>query len=103
MDKAGPLATAQTGQIGFIDGIAVYLSAEMALSDLNGKIPTAGGTKGVALCVYRPGWFVGLRRRVTLNVDYLAHMDAYQLTATVRLGFARQDDNAASALVNITV
>jgi len=103
MDKAGPLATAQTGQIGFIDGIAVYLSAEMALSDANGKIPTAGGTKGVALCVYRPGWFVGLRRRVTLNVDYLAHMDAYQLTATVRLGFARQDDNAASALVNVTV
>lgn len=103
MDKAGPLATAQTGQIGFIDGIAVYLSAEMALSDANGKIPTAGGTKGAALCVYRPGWFVGLRRRVTLNVDYLAHMDAYQLTATVRLGFARQDDKAASALVNITV
>lgn len=104
MDKAGALATALTGQIGFIDGIPVFVSAELALSDANGKVSTTvAGTKGTALCVYRPGWFVGFRRRVSVNVDYLSYLDSYQLTATVRLAFTRYDDLAASALINITV
>ena len=38
MDKAGALATAQTGQIGFIDGIPVFVSAEMALTEADGKV-----------------------------------------------------------------
>jgi hypothetical protein len=103
MDKAGAMATAQTGQIGYIDGISVFLSPEMALSSANGYIAASGNTKGTALCVYRPGWVVGYRRRVAVNVDYLPYYDAYQLTATVRLAFARFDNGVASALVNITV
>ncbi len=104
MDKAGPLATAQTGQIGFIDGIPVLVSAEMPMAGVDGLV-TIGGTndKGTALCVYRPGWFVGYRRRIAVNVDYLPYYDSYQLTATVRLAFANVDDNVASALYNITV
>lgn len=104
MDKAGSLATAQTGQIGFIDGIPVFVSAEMALSDANGMVSAAsGGTKGSALCVYRAGWFVGYRRKLSVNVEYLTYHDSYQLTATVRLAFARAETNAASLLYNITV
>lgn len=104
MDKAGPLATAQTGQIGFIDGIPVLVSAEMPLTEADGKVNLAGtNNKGTAVCVYRPGWYVGYRRRIAVNVDYLPYYDSYQLTATVRLALARFDDGVSSALYNITV
>lgn len=107
MEKAGTLATAQTGQIGFADGAPVIVSAEMPLSDgANGKVNSstpANNTKGSALCVYRPGWFVGYRRRIAVSVDYLPYYDSYQLTATVRLALVNFDTDVASALYNITV
>jgi HK97 family phage major capsid protein len=103
MDKAGALATAQTGQIGFIDGIPVFTSAEMPMTDDTGVVAASGNDKGTALCVYRPGWFVGYRRRIAVNVDYLPYYDSYQLTATVRLAFAPFDDSVASAAINITI
>lgn len=104
MDKAGPMATALTGQIGFIDGIPVLVSAELPLTEADGKVTVGGSnTKGTAVCVYRPGWFVGYRRRIAVNVDYLPYYDSYQLTATVRLAFASFDDDVSAALYNITV
>lgn len=104
MDKAGPLATAQTGQIGYMDGAPVFVSAEMPLTEADGKVNLSGtNNKGTALCVYRPGWFVGYRRNIAVNVDYLPYYDSYQLTATVRLAFGNFDDDVAAALYNITV
>ena len=103
VDKAGPLATAQTGQIGFVDGIPVFVSAEMPLTQADGKVATSSNTKGQAVCVYRPGWYVGYRRKIAVSVDYLSYYDSYQLTATVRLAFVRFDKNVASCLYNITV
>ncbi|MFN8372547.1 MAG: phage major capsid protein [Anaerolineae bacterium] len=103
VDKAGPLATALTGQIGFVDGAPVLVSAEMPLTEADGKVGTGTNDKGTALCVYRPGWFVGYRRRIAVSVDYLPYYDSYQLTATVRLGFGRFDDDVASVLYNVTV
>ena len=105
MEKAGTLATAQTGQIGFADGAPVIVSSEMALSDgANGKVnftTPANNTKGTALCVYRPGWFVGYRRKIAVSVDYLPYYDSYQLTATVRLALINFDTDVAAALYNI--
>lgn len=103
MDKAGALATAQTGQIGFVDGIPVFVSAEMPLTEADGKVGSGANDKGQALCVYRPGWFVGYRRKIAVGVDYLPYYDSYQLTATVRLAFVRFDTEVASCLYNITV
>ena len=103
MDKAGALATAQTGQIGFVDGIPVFVSAEMPQTEASGKVGRGPNSKGQALCVYRPGWFVGYRRKIAVSVDYLPYYDSYQLTATVRLAFVRFDDEVASCLYNITV
>ena len=103
MDKAGPLATAQTGQIGFVDGIPVYVSAEMPLTEADGKVGGITNDRGQAVCVYRPGWYVGYRRRIAVSVDYLSYYDSYQLTATVRLAFVRFDTDVASALYNIAV
>ncbi len=105
MEKAGALATAQTGQIGFADGSPVFVSAEMPLSDAaNGKVNSttpANNTKGTALCVYRPGWFVGYRRRIAVGVEYLPYYDSYQLTATVRLAFINFDTDVVAALYDI--
>ena len=103
MDKAGPLATAQTGQIGFVDGIPVFVSAEMPLTEADGKVGGGTNDRGQALCIYRPGWYVGYRRKIAVSVDYLSYYDSYQLTATVRLAFVRFDDDVASCLYNIAV
>ncbi len=103
VDKAGPLATAQTGQIGFVDGIPVYVSAEMPLTEADGKVGGGTNDKGQALCVYRPGWYVGYRRKIAVSVDYLSYFNSYQLTATVRLAFVRFDEEVANCLYNITV
>ena len=103
MDKAGPLATAQTGQIGFVDGIPVYVSAEMPLTEADGKVGGGTNDRGQAVCVYRPGWYVGYRRKIAVSVDYLSYYDSYQLTATVRLAFVRFDGDVASCLYNIAV
>ena len=102
MDKAGPLATAQTGQIGFVDGIPVFVSAEMSLTEADGKVGGGANSKGQAVCVYRPGWYVGYRRKIAVSVDYLSYYDSYQLTATVRLAFVRFDNEVASCLYNIS-
>jgi HK97 family phage major capsid protein len=102
MDKAGAHATAQTGQLGLVDGVAVFVSAEMPQTEADGKVG-ASNSKGQAVCVYRPGWTVGYRRRITLHVDHIAYTDSYQLTATVRLAFAAHDSATAGALYNITV
>ncbi|MGB1285217.1 MAG: phage major capsid protein [Aggregatilineales bacterium] len=103
MDKAGSLATAQTGQIGFLDGIPVFVSSEMPMTEADGKVGGGSNSQGTALCVYRPGWFVGYRRRIAVNVDYLPYYDSYQLTATVRVAFANFDDDVASMLYNVAV
>ena len=103
MDKAGPLATAQTGQIGFVDGVPALVSAEMPLTEADGKVGSGTNDRGQAVCVYRPGWFVGYRRRIAVNVDYLPYFDSYQLTATVRLAFINFDTGVTTALYNIAI
>jgi HK97 family phage major capsid protein len=103
MDKAGPLATAQTGQIGFVDGIPVFVSAEMPLTEADGKVGGGTNDRGQAVCVYRPGWYIGYRRKIAVSVDYLSYYDSYQLTATVRLAFVRFDTDVASSLYNIAI
>lgn len=104
MDKAGAHATALTGQLGFIDGTPLLVCADLPLTTSTGGVE-AGGTndKGTAICVYRPGWLVGFRRRIAVSVDYLPYYDAYQMTATVRLALGRYDDDVAAAGYNITV
>ena len=75
----------------------------MPLTQADGKVGTGANSKGQAVCVYRPGWYVGYRRKIAVSVDYLSYYDSYQLTATVRLAFVRFDDEAASCLYNITL
>ncbi|NLX08332.1 MAG: phage major capsid protein [Chloroflexi bacterium] len=103
VDKFGPYATVLTGEIAKVDGVPILVSAEMPLTQADGKADASANTKGQAVCVYRPGWVVGYRRRIAATMDYLPYYDAYQMVATVRLAFARLDDSVASTLYNITV
>lgn len=103
VDKFGPHATVLTGEIAKVDGVPVLVSAEMPLTQADGKANSSGNSKGQAVCVYRPGWVVGYRRRVAATMDYLPYYDAYQMVATVRLAFAPFDSAVASVLYNITV
>ncbi len=79
------------------------VSAEMAPTEADGKVGAGPNDRGTALCVYRPGWIVGYRRRIAVSVDYLPYYDSYQLTATVRLALASFDNEVASALFNLAV
>jgi len=95
VDKFGPHATVLTGEIAKVDGVPVLVSAEMPLTQADGKADTVGNTKGQAVCVYRPGWVVGYRRRVAATMNYLPYYDAYQMVATVRLALSDGGDGAA--------
>ena len=79
------------------------VSAAMPLTMADGKVNATGNTKGQIMCVYRPGWIVGYRRRIAASMDYLPYYDSYQMTATVRLALAPLDTDVAAALYNVTV
>ena len=93
MDKVGPQATALTGQVGIIDGVPVFASAELSLSQTGlysaggGKISATPGnnTRGQALCIFRPNWILGYRRQVTADVERIGWADAYHLVVTARI------------------
>jgi len=105
MDKAGPYATAQTGQIGFIDGIPVFATAEMGLTNATGKISgtPANNVKGQAIIVFRPNFMIGYRRQVQANVEFFPWSDAYHLVVTVRLCMVNFDTTSAAELFNLLV
>lgn len=102
-EKIGQMATNMTGQLGMIDGIPLLVSGEMGLTAADGKIDSSGNTKGQAVCVYRPGWVVGYRRRINASMTYIPYYDSYQLVATARVAFINFDTDVASALYDITV
>jgi len=105
MDKAGNRATNMNGQIGVIDGIPVFISNELDLADADGKITSGGNAveRGRLLIVHRPSWYIGYRRRIAANFDYLSYYDSWQLTVTVRFAFTAQSNDDASILYNIGV
>lgn len=105
IDKFGPRATVMNGQLAAIDGMPVLVSAEMGLTHTSGMIhdTTNNNVKGQIVIVYRPGWTVGHRRRVTATVKFYPEWDAYQLVATVRLALTNRDTDVAAMLYNLTV
>ncbi len=105
MDKAGPNATNLTGQVGVIDGVPVFATAELGLTQATGKISgtPSNNIKGQALCVFRPGWMIGYRRQVQATVEYVSFADAYHLIVTARLTLVNFDNQSASILYDLSV
>ncbi|MHB8625611.1 MAG: HK97 family phage prohead protease [Aggregatilineales bacterium] len=105
-DKFGDDATNATGLIGRLDGIDVYATAEMGLSQAsNGMISVtpANNTKGTAILAFKPTWMVGYRRQVTAILEHISFADSYHLTLTCRLCLVAQDNASAALLYGISV
>jgi|GEM_PF-398390 len=106
MDKAGAAATNLSGQVGLIDGVPVFASAELGLSQAaDGKISgtPANNTRGTALCVFKPLLYLGFKRQVTANLEYISYADIFHLVVTARLTMAVQDNVSIAALFNLAV
>lgn len=65
----GPqLATMYTGELApALDGVPVYVSGQLALSNSAGKIPAAGGTLGSIITAYAPYIAYGRKREVEIK------------------------------------
>ncbi len=106
MEKAGAAATNLTGQIGVMDGVPVFASAELGLSrTADGKVSAtpANNTKGQAIIVFKPNWLIGYRRQVQAALEYVSFADSYHLTVTARVCLASFDTQSAAAVFDLTV
>lgn len=101
----GSVPTGVTGVLGGIDGINLFVSAEMALADTDGKVTqTVNVTDtGRAVLVHLPSWIAGYRRRVQSSMIFHPEYDSYQMVATVRLALQVQDTDSAAVLYNIGI
>ncbi len=88
-----------------IDGIQVHPTAEMSLSTATGVASATAGnnTRGRLLLVHVPSWYVGFRREVRVNFDYMPVYDAHILIVTMRMALVRRAADVASLLYNINV
>ena len=88
-----------------IDGITVHPTAEMSLGTSTGVVSATGGnnTRGRLLLVHVPSWYVGFRREVRVNFDYMPVYDAHILIVTMRMALGRRAADVASLLYNIAV
>ena len=90
MDKLGEKATVLTGQLGAIDGIPVIMSSKLRDCDGDGIVQTdpALNTKSQGVLTYRPGVYVGYRRRVKIEMDRDVQKDMNLLVCSIRLALA---------------
>lgn len=106
-DGSSPIAP-----VGFIDGIPVYVSAQIGLSQ-SGNISAHGGelsttgsnnVNGSAVLFHRSRWYLGYRRQISLDVfPQTIFSDTYQVFATVRCTIQSFDTQSAALLYNIAV
>lgn len=114
VDKYGAAATVLTGELGRIDGIRVFVSAEMALADADGKVTQTANVvnRGRAQLVHTPSWKMGYRRQTQQSLDFLTWFDMWLLTITMRNHFLprtatngtlQSTDDSVGLLYNIAV
>lgn len=102
----GRSASVNTGQVPLIDGVELFPSQELLLTNTAGKRDEdtlTNNTVGTFVIAARQGWTLGYRRQVTTSVDFLPYYDSYQFVATVRLALVYQDTVAASVIYNLAV
>lgn len=101
----GSVPTGVTGVLGGIDGIDMFVSAEMALADTDGKVTQTANVAntGRALLVHLPSWEAGYRRRIVSSMEYKPEYDVYWLISTVRVALVQRDTSAAAIVYNIGI
>lgn len=90
MDKLGQKATVLTGQLGAVDGIPVIMSSKLRDCDADGIVQTDpdDNTKSQSVLAYRPGVYVGYRRRLKIEMDRDVQKDMNLLVCSIRLAAA---------------
>lgn len=94
--------------IGYVDGIPVYVSAQINLAFTDGKISVTGGnnTTGTITLHHRTRWMLGYRRAINIEVMRMPGLsDTNILFGTVRCGLKSftGHNQAAAVAVNIAV
>lgn len=93
VEKYGTMATVLTGELGKIDGIPVIVS-EFVRENLNasGVYDGSTTTKTMVQLVYRPGFLLGDRRRITVKVKEDPETDQQIMVASERIAAASPYD-----------
>lgn len=101
----GRESTVNTGMVGRIDNIPVFVSNEIAQSTTAGKVSAtaANNVRGRILLVHKPSWYAGYRREIRTNFDYMPVYDAWQLVVTMRLALVRRTTDCASLIYNLAI
>jgi len=88
LDKYGPNATILKGEVGRIDNVPVVIS-EKVRENLNGSgfYDSTSTDKTLLLCVFRPGFCVGTRRKMTLKTFTDIQTDQQILVGLMRKEF----------------
>ncbi len=90
MEKYGPHATILTGELARVDNVPIVIS-EYARIDLNaaGVYDNVTKNRSAALTVYRPGFLVGTRRGVTVEIlrELYSEYDQDAVKITTRKAF----------------
>lgn len=109
VDKYGPSATILSGELMKYRGIPVLPSAEMPLTEADGKcsVTAASNTKGQIAVYNRNFWRAGFRRGLTIEVDRLIQRRVLIMVTSFRIAIAAWGTRSAvthtAGLHNITV
>lgn len=105
VDKYGPNATIQTGELGRIYGIPIVSPSYAVKSEADGKLSTteASNTKG-HLTIFNPkGWLAGRRNDVQFYFDRIQRTDQFLFEMYVRTAFTSFGANVAAGVYDITL
>ena len=101
IDKFGPQATAVTGTLAKFDGIDILIS-EFMREDLNANgIYDATETDTGILMVFKPGFLIGNRRKITLKTWENIRTDQIVTVATSRHAFVDAQDKTTENIVRL--
>jgi hypothetical protein len=112
VDKYGPQATVNTGEVALIGRNPLIVSSAMGLTESDGKISTTAGnnTLGQVVAFNRNGFTIGIRRALKVEVERIPATDQTRIVYSMRWGFGRftptgaaSGIEAAAVLYNITV
>lgn len=105
LEKYGPQATVLRGELGSVDSVPIIVSEAMR-TDLNvsGVFDNVTKTRTVAITVYRPGFGVGERRGLTIQIlrELYAEYDQDAVTISVRRAFQPLQPATTEPIVAVT-
>lgn len=105
VDKYGPNAVIQSGELGRIYGIPIIAPGYATKTEADGKASTteASNTKGQITILNPDGWLGGVRRDVQLYFDRVQRTDQFLFELYTRRAFTRFGSNVAAGIYDITL